>query len=84
MTVVVGNFLEVYTGSSACGLGQLSDISDSDCEELRGVREECFNGTVFLRDVRIGQKVLPSSILFTNLTFVFKKKKKWKSRFGIT
>lgn len=32
---VLGNFLEVYTRSSGCGLGQLSDISDSDCKKLK-------------------------------------------------
>lgn len=32
---VLGTFLEVYTGSSGCGLGQLSDINDSDCKKLK-------------------------------------------------
>lgn len=31
---VLGNFLEVYPRSSDCGLGQLSDVGDSDCEKL--------------------------------------------------
>lgn len=35
MLCVLGNFLEVYTWSSGCGLGQLGDISDSDCKELK-------------------------------------------------
>lgn len=90
MTVVLGNFLEVYTGSSACGLGKLSDISDSDCKELKGcffshkrsaaqtlqqapeagVRP-CFNGTVFLKDVRIGQKVLPRKSYICLFFFFF-------------
>lgn len=36
MTVVLGDFLEVNTRRSACGFGQLSDVSDSDSKKLRG------------------------------------------------
>lgn len=35
MTVVLGAFLEVNTWRSARGLGQLSDISDTDRKKLR-------------------------------------------------
>lgn len=32
---ILGNFLEVHPGSSAGGSGQLSDVADSDCKELK-------------------------------------------------
>lgn len=36
VAVVSGHVLEADTRSSACGLGQLSDVGDFDRKELRG------------------------------------------------
>lgn len=56
---VSGNFLEVHSRCSGCGLGQLSNLSDSDCKKLKSSA----GGTVLLLLIKMCRCRVCSSAL---------------------